>query len=57
MYPSLEFDNKDENGQVLFFLIYRLHKDEDRPGAGNQIWRPIYKSEIKTQEILKKLTF
>lgn len=36
------------SGQVLFFLIYRMHKESSLPG-GPHIWKPIYKSEIKSQ--------
>lgn len=37
------------SGRVLFFIIYRQHKAEDMPGKGNEVWKPIYKSEIKSQ--------
>lgn len=36
------------SSQILFFLVYRQHKEANIPG-GAHIWKPIYKSEIKAQ--------
>jgi len=36
------------SSQILFFLVYRMHKEANIPG-GAHIWKPIYKSEIKSQ--------
>lgn len=36
------------SGKIVFFLIYRVHKEANVPG-GAHIWKPIYKSEIKNQ--------
>jgi len=49
MTPVLEFPiNSSCSSQILFFLVYRMHKESNRPG-GSHIWKPIYKSEIKAQ--------
>ena len=50
MNPSLIYPigERQVNGQILFFLIYRMHREADRPG-GPHIWKPSYKSEIKSQ--------
>lgn len=49
MAPVLKFENGNYKGEVLFFLMYRMHSRENAPGRGNHIWRPVYKSEIKSQ--------
>lgn len=49
MTPVLEFpSDASVRGQILFFLVYRMHKESNLPG-GAHIWKPIYKSEIKAQ--------
>lgn len=46
MIPKLSFDDNSNRGEMLFFLIYKHHA-----GVGNRsIWKPLYKSEIKTNE-------
>jgi hypothetical protein len=43
MIPHLEFNDNQNRGEMLFFIVYRHHA-----GIGNRaIWKPIYKSEIK----------
>ena len=48
MKPKLVFKDRSQRGQVLFFIIYRMHSSESVPGRGNHLWKPIYKSEIKS---------
>lgn len=48
MIPKLEFENNSNKGEVLFFIMYRMHAQIGHPGKGNNIWKPVYKSEIKT---------
>lgn len=58
MDPYFEFTNGTVSGATLFFIIYRLHKEESMPGRGDSLWRPVYKSEIKTQSASRnKLKF
>jgi len=43
LVPKLTFSDNSNRGEMLFFLVYRLHG-----GIGkNTIWKPVYKSEIK----------
>ena len=51
LVPRIEFGDGSENGQVVFFLIYRLHT---APGSQRSIWKPVYKSEIKYQQPNKR---
>ena len=57
MNPTIQYPVGDRqvNGQILFFLIYRMHKEAERPGAPH-IWKPIYKSEIKSQSASRQHT-
>lgn len=48
MIPELTFGDTSQRGQVLFFIVYRMHSAENAPGRGNHIWKPVYKSEIKS---------
>ena len=48
MTTRLTFSDTTLKGQVVFFLLYRMHSAEDLPGRGNHIWKPVYKSEIKS---------
>ena len=45
---QLTFADTSLKGQVVFFLVYRMHSGEDLPGRGNHIWKPVYKSEVKS---------
>ena len=47
MTTQLTFADMTLKGQVVFFILYRMHSAEDLPGRGNHIWKPVYKSEIK----------
>ena len=51
MAPVLTFGNGNMRGEILFFIIYRMNSRENAPGRGNHIWRPVYKSEIKSQAV------
>ena len=48
MTTQLTFGDATLKGQVVFFILYRMHSGEDVPGRGNHIWKPVYKSEIKS---------
>lgn len=45
----MTFEDGKYKSDVLFFILYRMHSRENAPGRGNFIWRPLYKSEIKSQ--------
>lgn len=50
MEPLIDFKMRPgTSSNILFLIVYRLHSEEVRPGAGNAVWRPIYKSEIKPE--------
>jgi len=46
--PVLTFSDGKFKSEILFFILYRMHSRENAPGRGNHIWRPMYKSEIKS---------
>ena len=50
MVPKLEFENNSNKGEMLFFIMYRMHAQMGHPGKGSHIWKPVYKSEIKTND-------
>jgi hypothetical protein len=47
LIPRIEFNDGSQNGQVIFFILYRMHS---APGSTKSIWKPVYKSEIKYQD-------
>lgn len=47
MAPTLTFADNAQRGQMLFFILYRMHVPENMPGRGNHVWKPCYKSELK----------
>jgi len=48
MVPNLIFKDNKNRGDLLFFIMYRMHSGAGMPGKGNHIWKPVYKSEVKT---------
>lgn len=46
--PVLTFADTNYRGQMLFFIVYRMHVPENMPGRGNHVWKPVYKSELKS---------
>lgn len=48
MAPVLTFADTAQRGQMLFFIMYRMHVPENMPGRGNHVWRAVYKSELKS---------
>lgn len=46
--PVLTFGDTGYRGQMLFFIVYRMHVPENMPGRGNHVWRAVYKSELKS---------
>lgn len=47
MVPKLVFTDGKNKGEMLFFLLYRMHAGSGMPGSKNTIWKPVYKSELK----------
>jgi hypothetical protein len=59
MQPLFIFDKNSElRGKVLYFILYKLHSDDVIPSSedNSKVWKPIYKSEIKSSEIIKEET-
>ena len=48
MEPVLNFTDGNFRGDLLFMIMYRMHSGLNMPGRGNHIWKPVYKSEVKT---------
>ena len=48
MAPLLTFGDTGYRGQMLFFIMYRMHVPENMPGRGNHVWKAVYKSELKS---------
>lgn len=46
--PKLTFADTTYRGQMLFFIVYRMHVPENMPGRNNHVWRAVYKSELKS---------
>jgi len=47
MIPKLVFSDGKNRGEMLFFILYRMHAGSGMPGSKNTIWKPVYKSELK----------
>ena len=45
--PRVSFSDGKNRGELLFFLMYRMHSGQ---GGRNNVWKPVYKSEIKTND-------
>lgn len=48
MTPILECANGNFRGELLFMIMYRMHTSANMPGRGKHIWKPVYKSEVKS---------
>ena len=47
MIPRVSFSDGKNRGEMLFFLMYRMQSGQ---GGRNNVWKPVYKSELKSND-------